>query len=167
MIKIILCFPKSISISQPGFMCAEPACRRGEGNAVSPSAQRQDRKCFAAMHMMGTQFSYCSCLLPRLMWLLCPYPPSNCLGHSEPPVEIFSQCFPPSRFATGHAAFPAGTATGTQLPGSTAALGASTGSGNIFRIFLNGIVISHRVSKSSVRLQEFKAGQTNSLASWS
>lgn len=66
MVKIILCFTESISISQPGFMHAEPACRRGEGDAVSPSARRHDRKCFAAMHVVGKEFSYCSCLLPWL-----------------------------------------------------------------------------------------------------
>lgn len=54
-----------------------------------------------------------------LCLLLRPCPHSNSLGHLQPPVEIFcSQRFPPSRLATGHAAFPAGTATGVQLPGS-------------------------------------------------
>lgn len=34
-----------------------------------------------------------------------------------------------------------------------------------FQNFLSGIVISHHLSKLSVLLQEFKAGQTNSVAS--
>lgn len=43
-------------------MRAQPACRREEADAASPSAQRHDQKCSAAVHMVGREFSYCSCL---------------------------------------------------------------------------------------------------------
>lgn len=102
--------------------------------------------------------------------LLRPCPHSIWPGHLEPPVEIiFLRRFPPSRLATGHAAFPAGTAAGTELPGSTQLPQVHRlGSGNVFRNFLNGVavawLISHHLSKLSTLPQEFKAVQTNSLA---
>lgn len=115
MIKIILCFPKTISTSQPGFMHTDPEVGEG-GDAVSLVCRDTLRSYARGGKRM---------LLPLLFaplalcLLLRPCPHSNSPGHLQPPVEIFcSQRFPPSRLATGHAAFPAGMATGVQLPGS-------------------------------------------------
>lgn len=163
MIKIILCFPKSISISQPGSMHAEPACRRGEGNVASPSARRHDRKHFAAMHVVGREFSCCSCLLPWLSIGSCVHTHTVTAWDTQThPWKSRSISHPPGlpqvtlHFLLARPLAPA--------PWKHSCPGCTDWVWKYSRNFLNGIVISHHLSQSSV-LREFKAGQTNSLAS--
>lgn len=117
MIKIILCFPKTISTSQPGFRHAD---QHSEKEAML-SAWEQEHTMGSTSQLHTWREEHAPLLFAplALCLLLLPCPHSNCLGHLEPPVEMFcSQRFPPSRLTTGHATFPAGTATSTQLPGS-------------------------------------------------
>jgi len=59
MIKIILCFPRTVSTSQPGFTHADPASEEA-GDAVSLATGTHDGKRFTALHVEARGCSYCS-----------------------------------------------------------------------------------------------------------